>query len=188
MDSNLQYYRYVSKHLESLNDAQKAAVLHTEGPLLVLAGAGAGKTKVITHRILEIVRGGTAPEEILAVTFTNKAAREMRERVTYLLQTQGGVGVKGSSRHHHNTPFVSTFHSLGLTIIKENAKALGFTRTPAIYDRADSLRAIKAALKSVGMEDIEARAALSFVSRHKGDGGTAEAYAEDLPQGRESTL
>jgi len=188
VDSNLQYYRYVSKHLESLNDAQKAAVLHTEGPLLVLAGAGAGKTKVITHRILEIVRGGTAPEEILAVTFTNKAAREMRERVTYLLQTQGGVGVKGSSRHHHNTPFVSTFHSLGLTIIKENAKALGFTRTPAIYDRADSLRAIKAALKSVGMEDIEARAALSFVSRHKGDGVTAEAYAEDSPQGRESAL
>lgn len=163
-------------------------MLHTEGPLLILAGAGAGKTKVITHRILEIVRGGTAPEEVLAVTFTNKAAREMRERVMHLLQTQGDAGGKGSSGRRLNTPFVSTFHSLGLAIIKENAKALGFARAPAIYDRADSLRAMKAALKSVGVEDIDARAALSFMSRHKGDGVTADACAEDAPNGRDRAI
>ena len=178
----------MSEHLKNLNEAQRAAVLHTKGPLLILAGAGAGKTKVITHRILEIVRGGTAPEKILAVTFTNKAAREMRERVMRLLQTQGNALDQGSSRRRLNTPFVSTFHSLGLTIIKENARALGFARTPAIYDRADSMRAMKAALKSVGVEDIEARAALSFVSRHKGDGVTADVCAEDVPHGRDRSL
>src|SRR3989338_4528520 len=129
------------EHLKGLNQAQKEAVLHTSGPLLVLAGAGAGKTRVITHRILEIVRQGTAPEQILAITFTNKAAGEMRERALRLLNED-----RVTSRpafEGFRPPFVSTFHSLGLTMIKENAKELGFRRTPVIYDRADSLRTIK---------------------------------------------
>jgi DNA helicase-2/ATP-dependent DNA helicase PcrA len=143
-----------------LNSAQQEAVLATEGPLLVLAGAGAGKTKVIAERIAEIIRQGVAPEKILAITFTNKAAAEMRERI-----------VPG--------PFVSTFHSLGLTLIKENYRLLGLKRFPSIYDRADSLREMKAALKTVGAEEIEPRAALAVAGRNKGAGLSASEFAEN---------
>jgi len=106
-------------HLAGLNAAQKEAVLSTEGPLLVLAGAGAGKTRVIVHRMLEIVRKGVAPEQILAITFTNKSAGEMRERALAMLEKYQGEIPSRRSR-----PFVSTFHSLGLNIIKENSKLL----------------------------------------------------------------
>ncbi len=143
-----------------LNSAQQEAVLATDGPLLVLAGAGAGKTKVIAERIAQIVRQGVAPEKVLAITFTNKAAAEMRERI-----------IPG--------PFVSTFHSLGLTLIKENYRLLGLKRFPSIYDRADSLREMKAALKAVGAgEDIEPRAALGLASRQKGAGVSASEFAD----------
>ncbi len=143
----------------NLNTAQQEAVLATEGPLLVLAGAGAGKTKVIAERIAQIVRQGIAPEKVLAITFTNKAAGEMRERI-----------IPG--------PFVSTFHSLGLVLIKENYRLMGLKRFPSIYDRADSLREMKQALKAIGAEDIEPRAALAMASRQKGAGVTASEYAE----------
>jgi len=156
-------------HLSGLNSKQQEAVLAIDGPLLVLAGAGAGKTRVIAHRILEIVRSGVAPEKILAITFTNKAASEMRERVIDTLHKDPTLPLtpgSGKSR----APFVSTFHSLGLSIIKENAPLLGFKRTPAIYDRADSLREMKAALKQLSVEEIEPRAALSTMSKQKGQG------------------
>ncbi|MDO8518210.1 MAG: UvrD-helicase domain-containing protein [bacterium] len=172
-------------HLEGLNTAQKEAVLHTQGPLLVLAGAGAGKTRVIAHRVAEIVRRGAAPEEILAITFTNKAAGEMRNRI------QGETSrfaAQGSPRFRLNTPFVSTFHSLGLLMIKENAKLLGFTRAPTIWDRADSLREIKVALKQSGAEDIEARAALSLISKQKGHGITAAEFGVGAENFRERAI
>lgn len=151
-------------HLEGLNTAQREAVLATAGPVLVVAGAGSGKTRVIAHRILELVRQGAAPESILAITFTNKAAAEMRERVSKLLGSGG--------------PFVSTFHSLGLLLIKENRGLLGYRRAPAIYDRADSLREMKKALKAAGAEEIEPRAALGVASRKKGEGITASEFAD----------
>ncbi len=144
--------------LASLNSAQREAVLATEGPLLILAGAGAGKTRVITERIKQIVRRGVAPEEILAITFTNKAAGEMRERIP-------------------PGPFISTFHSLGLFLIKENYKLLGLKRRPVLYDRSDSLREMKRALKETGAEDFEARSILAAASRQKGEGITAEEFA-----------
>lgn len=147
-------------HLANLNPEQRKAVLATEGPLLVLAGAGAGKTRVIVERIREIIRKGTEPERILAVTFTNKAAGEMRER----------VGTGG--------PFVSTFHSLGLTLIKENYRLLRLKRRPAVYDRADSTREMKRALKEIGEDDITPGYALAVMSRQKGEGVTAEEFAE----------
>lgn len=160
----------------TLNEAQAEAVQTTEGPVLVIAGAGAGKTRVIAHRILEIVKKGTPPEQILAITFTNKAAKEMRERVLALLGDGG------------NAPFVSTFHSLGLQIIKENAKLLGFKRTPAIYDRSDSLREIKAALKNLDVEEIEPRSALGTISRQKGQGLDAETYAQTAQTPRDKIV
>jgi DNA helicase-2/ATP-dependent DNA helicase PcrA len=172
--------------LDGLNDAQKEAVLHTEGPLLVLAGAGAGKTRVITHRMLEIVRRGTAPERILAITFTNKAASEMRERARKLLWEDRAA--TRPAFEPFTPPFVSTFHSLGLAIIKENSKLMGYKRAPAIYDRNDSMRAMKEALKSVGAEDIEPRMALSIVSRNKGEGVDMSAFADSVDNPRNRAL
>ena len=165
------------KHLEGLNQAQKEAVLHTEGPLLVLAGAGAGKTRVITHRILEIVRKGTHPSAILAVTFTNKAAKEMRERARALLSDSPELSFP---IREYDVPLITTFHSLGLFIIKENAKRLGLPRNPTIYDRGDSIKAIKEAMKDVGIssEEFEPRALLSKISREKGNGISATAYSD----------
>src|SRR3989344_2487053 len=127
-------------HLSELNEAQRKAVLHKKGPLLIIAGAGAGKTRVITHRIAEIVRSGVAPEQILAVTFTNKAAREMRERAAHTLQTDRLFNLPCAMR---GRPFVSTFHALGVHIIRSHAKLLGLPRHFKIYDRSDSIRAIK---------------------------------------------
>ncbi len=155
--------------IAQLNPQQRKAVESIEGPLLVLAGAGAGKTRVIAERIRTIILRGAQPESILAITFTNKAAGEMRNRI--------GPG-----------PFVSTFHSLGLTLIKENTKLLGYKRTPAIYDRADSLRTMKQALGSTGGEDIEPRLALAVASRNKGEGITAGAYAEAAVSWREKKI
>jgi DNA helicase-2/ATP-dependent DNA helicase PcrA len=171
------------EHLVGLNEAQKEAVLHTHGPLLVLAGAGAGKTRVITHRILQIVRSGVAPEQILAITFTNKAAGEMRERALKLLWED-----RAATRpvfEWSKSPFVSTFHSLGLAIIKENSRLMGFKRTPVIYDRNDSLRTIKEILKPLGNEEIEPRAMLSAISRHKGEGLTVEEFAANAEYSRD---
>lgn len=162
--------------LTGLNLAQKEAVLSTEGAVLVLAGAGAGKTRVIVERILEITRKGVAPQQILAITFTNKAASEMRERVLKRLPPTDGV------------PFISTFHSLGLHIIKEHSRTLGYKRTPAIYDRADSMREIKQALKAVGGEDIEPRAALAGISRAKGEGLDVRTYIEEAGDYREKLI
>ena len=155
------------KHLQGLNPQQQEAVLAIDGPLLVLAGAGAGKTRVIAERIKEIIRRGAEPASILAITFTNKAAGEMRSRI--------GQG-----------PFVSTFHSLGLTLIKENPKLLGYKRTPSIYDRSDSLSEMKRTLKALGADDIEPRLALAVASRQKGEGVGAQEFAAGavLPRDR----
>ncbi len=179
-------YSETVEHLKGLNDAQKEAVLHTKGPLLVLAGAGAGKTRVITHRMLQIVREGVAPEQILAITFTNKAAGEMRERALKLLWED-----RAATRpvfEHSKSPFVSTFHSLGLAIIKENAHLMGFKRTPVIYDRADSMKIIKEILKPLGNEEIEPRAILSAISRQKGEGFTADEFAANAEYSRDRLI
>ena len=104
-------------NIDNLNKKQKEAVLHKTGPMLVLAGAGSGKTKVLTSRIAYLIENGVSPSNILAITFTNKAAREMKERV---------VGLIGSSA---NSIQISTFHSLGLKITKDNHEFLGYKKT-----------------------------------------------------------
>lgn len=162
-------------HLEGLNDAQKNAVLTTEGPLLVLAGAGSGKTRVITHRIIHLILQGTHPSNILAVTFTNKAAKEMRERVLHLLQT-----FRGSERAYiDGVPTVTTFHSLGVRMLRENHERLGLRKQFTIYDKSDSGSAVKKALERAGYDpkQFEPRRVLSLISRAKGDATTQTEYA-----------
>jgi DNA helicase II / ATP-dependent DNA helicase PcrA len=127
--------------LEGLNEPQREAVLHGEGPLLILAGAGSGKTRVLTHRIAHLVGSGQArPGEILAITFTNKAAQEMRERVEQL------VGNRARAM------WVMTFHSACARILRAEAVKLGYTRGFTIYDEQDSLRLVKACIDELDID------------------------------------
>src|ERR1700719_1546372 len=144
--------------LDSLNPEQREAVLQIHGPLLILAGAGSGKTRVITSRIAHLVGDGHArPEEVLAVTFTNKAAEEMRARVEALLGSD-------CSRM-----WVSTFHSLCARLLRREAPAIGLSRDFVIYDSADQLSVVKQALKELHIDDsfVQPRAALSRISHAK---------------------
>ena len=144
--------------LESLNPEQREAVLHTSGALLILAGAGSGKTRVITSRIAYLVGDGHAePHEVLAVTFTNKAAEEMRARVQALLGSDCG------------RLWVSTFHALCARLLRREAPAIGLSRDFVIYDSADQLSVVKQALKELHIDDsfVPPRAALSRISQAK---------------------
>lgn len=151
-----------TKHLQGLNKAQREAALHMKGPLLIVAGAGAGKTKTITHRIVNLVKEGVTPERILAVTFTNKAAKEMRERIIFEIEKN----TKGQDK----IPFVSTFHSLGVHIIKENARLLGLTRYFTILDESDATTLIKNILKELGIDPkmYDPKKIKNIISREKG--------------------
>jgi ATP-dependent DNA helicase UvrD/PcrA len=144
--------------LDTLNPEQREAVLHVNGPLLILAGAGSGKTRVITSRIAYLLGDGHAkPHEILAVTFTNKAAEEMRSRVEAL------VGEDCSRM------WVSTFHSLCARLLRREAPAIGLSRDFVIYDSADQLTVVKQAMKALHIDDsfVQPRAALSRISHAK---------------------
>ena len=153
-------------YLETLNSEQKRAVLATDGPVLIVAGAGAGKTKTITYRILHLIHKGISPENILAITFTNKAAREMRDRVINLLH-----------RQTPKMPFVSTFHSLGVQIIKENAELLKLPRHFSIFDRADSKKALKNALTFAGFDPKEhLEKVKNIISKEKSRGVSLSDY------------
>lgn len=165
------------EYLHGLNDKQKEAVLTTEGPVLIVAGAGAGKTKTITHRILHLIKNGVAPENILAITFTNKAAKEMRERVGKLLDQDFSLGFPGYQ--NASMPFLSTFHSLGVKIIKDNARTLGLPKNFGIFDRGDSLRLVKEALKEMDIDpkQFEPGKILSIISREKGNLVTAHEFS-----------
>ena len=164
-------------HLEGLNDAQKNAVLTTDGPLLVLAGAGSGKTRVITHRIIHLILQGVRPERILAVTFTNKAAGEMRDRVRNLLSGKPG-----------GLPLVATFHSLGVRLLREFHETAGIPRSFSIWDRDDSLRAVKVELKRLDTEEWTPRQILGAISREKGGGKTLSEYRERASSRREQAV
>src|SRR3954451_18070376 len=144
--------------LDTLNPEQREAVLHIDGALLILAGAGSGKTRVITSRIAYLVGDGHAqPHEILAVTFTNKAAEEMRARVEALLGAD-------CSRM-----WVSTFHSLCARLLRREAPAIGLSRDFVIYDSSDQLTVVKQAMKALHIDDsfVQPRAALSRISHAK---------------------
>ncbi|MAF59296.1 MAG: UvrD-helicase domain-containing protein [Candidatus Pacebacteria bacterium] len=168
--------------LDSLNKMQREAALHKDGPLLILAGAGAGKTKTITERIVNLIQNGISPEKILAVTFTNKAAGEMKDRVRDAIHKNRDLNTPITAlATGSKLPFVSTFHSLGVHILRENARLLGMNRNFTIFDRNDSIRAIKEASKRVDIDTkrFEARKLLSSISKQKGNGINSETYSLD---------
>lgn len=128
-------------NLETLNDRQKEAVLYNEGPLLIIAGAGAGKTKTLTTKIAYLIeKMGALPSNILAITFTNKAAKEMKDRIIRLI---GSIGYQIQT---------STFHSFGLKLLKENYERLGFDKNFVIMDSDDSLTIVKKILKDMDLD------------------------------------
>src|SRR6201993_3644888 len=131
---------YLEELLEGLNDPQREAVTHGEGPLLILAGAGSGKTRVLSHRVAYLVATDAAKAaEILAITFTNKAAGEMRSRVELLV----GRRVRAM--------WVMTFHSACARMLRAHADKLGYTRQFTIYDQADTRRLVKRCLDELGI-------------------------------------
>src|SRR5712692_5821249 len=163
--------------LDDLNARQREAMLSTEGPVLVLAGAGSGKTRVITYRIAHLIEQGVPPSAILAVTFTNKAAEQMRERVKALLS---GSGREGSE------VWVSTFHSFCARLLRREATRLGLKRDFTIFDQDDQAAAVKLALKKLGLDDktYTPRSVLEHVSAAKNRGQSAEALAAEARDDR----
>jgi DNA helicase-2/ATP-dependent DNA helicase PcrA len=157
--------------LRGLNDRQREAVLTLSGPLLVLAGAGTGKTRVITHRMAELIQNGAPPERILSVTFTNKAAREMQQRTAALLGRRGP-----------HKPLVSTFHSLCVRILRQDAAALGYPPNFTIYDRSDQESAARAALRDIRVTDKTLRPGdlVHRISRWKTEGVLPERARESV--------
>ncbi len=148
--------------LDQLNERQREAVTATEGPLLILAGAGSGKTRVITYRIAYLMDYlGVDAENILAVTFTNKAADEMRQRVHFLLGRRAG-----------RQPWISTFHSLCVRLLRRDGPAAGISRDFTIYDDADQVTLVKNVIKDLGLDErfLAPRAVLSRISHAKNHG------------------
>jgi len=154
--------------LQGLNPEQKEAVLHEKGPLLVLAGAGSGKTRVITHRLARLVERGVDPRSIVSVTFTNKAADEMRERARRIL---GGRPLLS---------FVGTFHSFALRFLRRHAALAGLPPRFSIADSADQLALVKEAMEEIGVSEqvLPAGAVRARISSAKSSLITAQAYAD----------
>jgi len=158
----------MNRLLDNLNEPQLAAVTTTEGPLLIIAGAGSGKTRVLTRRLAYLLRQRLArPQEILAVTFTNKAAGEMRERVAELL----GGGIPGM--------YVSTFHSFCARFLRREADKIGYTTNYSIFDSIDSLALVKKCIKELGFSETQfpARGQLRKISDAKNHLLSSEAFA-----------
>src|ERR1700752_1942627 len=162
----------MTEFLSQLNEQQREAVTSSDGPLLILAGAGSGKTRVIANRIAFLIAERSVwPRNILAVTFTNKAAEEMRNRVGKLLE-----GLEIGS-----TPLISTFHSLCVRILRRDIETLnaGYTRSFTIYDQDDTVRVTRNAIRDLGMDDkqLAPRVVQSAISSAKNRGEDAEAFA-----------
>src|SRR5215469_1659984 len=162
-------------NLSSLNPQQRQAVETIRGPVLILAGAGTGKTRVITYRIAHMVEKGVAPGNILGVTFTNKAAREMLERVTKLLPKRPGADGKKPDR-----PTICTFHSLCVKILRQHIEKLGYKKNFVIYDESEQLAAVKKILSSISTkgEKADPGAVLGMLSKFKNGGERSAAFGD----------
>src|SRR3954470_5084208 len=153
-----------------LNTAQVDAVMHPPGPLLVVAGAGSGKTRVITFRLARLVATGADPRRILAVTFTNKAAGELRERVDHLLWRGLGIGTRGL--------WVGTFHAISARLLRQWGEAVAVAKTFVVYDDDDQRRLLARVLVDLKVPErmFPVRQVLSAIDRAKNQGITAETF------------
>jgi superfamily I DNA/RNA helicase len=164
-------------NLSSLNPQQRQAAETISGPVLILAGAGTGKTRVITYRIAHLIDKGVAPENILAVTFTNKAAREMQERVNKLLPN---LKAKTQNSEPPKRPTICTFHSLCVRILRSHIERLGYKRNFVIYDESEQLAAVKKILSGISAkgEKTDPGAILALLSKFKNGGEASAAFAD----------
>ena len=155
--------------LGTLNEPQRKAVEHTSGPLLILAGAGSGKTRALTHRIAALIAQGVEPWQILAVTFTNKAAKEMKSRIENLLHLTEGEDPSAWGSKSARLPVMGTFHSICARILRKDIEKLGRDRSFVIYDQNDQERLLKQVLRDMKVEESELkhRAVLSSIGRFK---------------------
>jgi DNA helicase-2/ATP-dependent DNA helicase PcrA len=158
----------VAIDLSLLNPQQRAAVVQTEGPVLVLAGAGSGKTRVIAHRVVHLLDKGVHPRAILAVTFTNKAAAEMKERIVKL--AAGGDAKAGAQRTRGLT--VSTFHAFGVKVVRDQHERLGLPKRFGIFDSGDQVSLVKRLLRDLKIEDkrFDVPRLVSILSRRRTTG------------------
>src|SRR5262245_25015751 len=169
-------------NLNSLNPQQRLAVETHQGPLLILAGAGTGKTRVITFRIAHMIERGISPENILGVTFTNKAAREMQERVRKLLpQSKINPRKAGQKSKTPSGPTLCTFHSLCVRILRQHIDKLGYKRNFVIYDESEQIGAIKKILAQISArgEKTDPAAILSMLSRYKNGGERSAVFGDE---------
>jgi DNA helicase II / ATP-dependent DNA helicase PcrA len=164
-------------NLSSLNPQQRQAAETINGPVLILAGAGTGKTRVITYRIAHLIAKGVPPENILAVTFTNKAAREMQERINKLLPN---LKTKNRDGEPPKRPTICTFHSLCVRILRQHIEHLGYKRNFVIYDESEQLAAVKKILSSISAkgEKTDPFAILALLSKFKNGGEASAAFAD----------
>ncbi|MBU0767051.1 UvrD-helicase domain-containing protein [Patescibacteria group bacterium] len=158
--------------LSPLNEPQREAVEHTKGALLILAGAGSGKTRALTHRIAKIMQDGVPPWQILAVTFTNKAASEMKDRIQKLLHITEGRDFSEIGNKSGKMPVTGTFHSICARILRRDYEALGRDRKFVIYDKSDQDKLMKQVLKEMGIDqsELKPRAVLGYIGRFKCEG------------------
>ena len=173
MENDLCVIFRTMNYLEGLNEEQRRAVLALNGPISVLAGAGSGKTRVLITRIYHLICEGVPADQILAVTFTNKAAREMRNRIRAMLGDDRAV------------PFIATFHGLGRELLESHGKVIGISRFFRVFDRDDSEKAITAVLKAldIGTKELSPRSVLGRISRAKGEGMRMSEFYEKYAHG-----
>lgn len=165
-------------YFDHLNPPQSAAVSHQDGPLLIIAGAGAGKTRTVAYRILHLIKSGVSPENILAITFTNKAAKEMKERISTLLSPNNQQSRDFPLATSVADPFVSTFHAFCVFVLRREHQVFDLPKFFSIFDRDDSLAKIKESLKKIGLDPkkFEPGKILGAISRQKGNGRNLKSF------------
>lgn len=164
----------IEEIIKGLNDRQKDAVETLSGPVLILAGAGSGKTKTLTHRIANLIAHGVRPSEILAVTFTNKAANEMRERLAKLLNQVPSRAFM---------PYMGTFHGIAVRVLRQEADAIGLDRNFVIYDMDDQISLIRRVMRDLRLTDnksLKPKSIQSIISNEKNQGNGPEEYAANV--------